>query len=162
MQIPNEIIVFLNSVEDISLGYSEIIFSTVENIEDDQIGYSVDPDGNTLIKGNDGDWYKEWIVIATDHLGDPIIVDTFLPTFPVLSAIHGEGRWEPILIADSLETFKKIMELIKLVSRKRTTPVEIEKNSIGKKELNDIINEILMLTTKSDVSYWKVFLENDD
>jgi hypothetical protein len=162
MHIPVAIIDFLKSAGDISLGCSEINFCTIENIEDNQTGYGTDTDGNTLMTGNVGDWLKQWIVIATDQLGDPIIVDTQLPNYPVFSAIHGEGKWEPFLIANSLANFKKIIGLIKQVSKNRTTPVEIENNPITKEELNRVVDDILKIDTGADISFWKSFLETDD
>jgi hypothetical protein len=162
MHIPVAIIDFLNSAGDISLGCSEINFCTAESIEDEQTGYSIDTDGNTLMKCNDGDWLKQWIVVATDQLGDPIIVDTQLPNCPVFSAIHGEGKWETFLIANSLANFKKIIGLIKQVSKNRTTPVEIENNPITKEELNRVIDAIFKIDTGAGISFWKSFMEADD
>src|SRR5262245_31602872 len=97
---------FLWETKNVSIGYSEINFIQPGNLGKEQIGYNIDPNGNSLVTGNEKDWHQEWIVIATDQLGDPIIVDASSPVLNVLSAAHGEGAWKPFLIADSLDNFK--------------------------------------------------------
>jgi hypothetical protein len=55
---------------------------------------------------NAGDWKRDWFVIACeDLLGDPIFVDLSEPGLPVFTAAHGEGEWNPVLIASSLRGF---------------------------------------------------------
>src|SRR6476619_1827497 len=72
----NEIIrKFISEIDDISIGYSEINFFKAEDFENAQIGYSISENGKSLIGNATGDWKKNWIVIATDNLGDPIFVD---------------------------------------------------------------------------------------
>ena len=103
---------FLSETKDISLGYNEINFVDTDNLDEAQIGYSVDTNSNSLISDNDGDWKKEWIVIASDQLGDPIIVDTNTSELTILSASNGEGDWETFTIADTLDTFKNIISML--------------------------------------------------
>jgi hypothetical protein len=74
-------------------------------LEAGQVGYSVDVEGRSLI-GGDGGWRAEWVVIGIETLlGDPIFVDVTTPQLPVFTAMHGMGKWDPELIADSLEQF---------------------------------------------------------
>ncbi|CAM4159036.1 hypothetical protein BAMA_11705 [Bacillus manliponensis] len=79
------------------------LFNSME-IEEGQIGYSIDLDGRKLTWEKDGDWREEWVVIGLDsYVGDPIFVDTNDKKCPVYTAEHGEGFWEPICIAESIE-----------------------------------------------------------
>jgi hypothetical protein len=71
MTILDKIKRFLSETQDISFGYNEINFVLLDRIEEEQIGYSVDAYRNSLIIGNDGDWREEWLVIASNQLGDP-------------------------------------------------------------------------------------------
>jgi hypothetical protein len=80
---------FLTNISDISLGYNEINFFDPLKLRDEQVGFSYNTEGNTLVTGNEGDWKEEWIVIANDEMGDPIIVDTSTPQLTVLNASHG-------------------------------------------------------------------------
>ncbi|HDX9577536.1 TPA: hypothetical protein ROX88_001029 [Bacillus pseudomycoides] len=91
--------------------YIELFYST--EIQDGQIGYSIDLDGQKLTSDKEGDWRAEWVVIGLDsYVGDPVFVDMNDIHCPVYTVQHGEGFWEPIRIADSVEEmikeFKKI------------------------------------------------------
>src|SRR6266513_5104465 len=107
----DKIKIFLSEIKDISLGYNEINFIQSENLDEEQVGYSIDTNSNSLITGKDGDWKEEWIVIASDQMGDPIIIDVSSVELTVLSAEHGEGTWEPFVIADSLDNFKNTLSI---------------------------------------------------
>lgn len=161
MTIPDKVKIFLSGAKDVSLGYNEINFFDPENLLEEQMGYSIDINGNTLITGADGDWKEEWLVIASDGLGDPFIVDTGSQQLTILTAPHGEGTWEPNVIADSLDNFKYIVSLIHDVARGRDNPVEIEKNPIPAKQKKNILKQIETLNPYTDISYWEDFLEND-
>jgi hypothetical protein len=99
--------------------------------------------------------------IATDQLGDPIIVDTGLLNSPVFSAVHGEGNWEPFVIADSLDNFKEIILALERISSNRRTPSEIEKNPINALEAQGILTKIEALNPNADIWYWESFFDTD-
>jgi mRNA-degrading endonuclease HigB of HigAB toxin-antitoxin module len=50
--------------------------------------------------------------LATNYFADPFFVDLneHAAGFPVYFAYHGQGYWEPLKIADSLEDFQKIID----------------------------------------------------
>src|SRR4051794_24974546 len=98
-----------------------------------------DANGNSLITGNEGDWKEEWIVIARDQVGDTIIVDVSSPNLTVLSASHGEGVWQPFVIADSLDNFKSIISNLVDVSKNRTNPIDLERNPVSDREIKDLL-----------------------
>ncbi|KXH87242.1 hypothetical protein [Sporosarcina sp. HYO08] len=91
--------------------YLTFILFKESELENEQLGYSVDEQGNSLIGKSKGDWQEGWIVIGYEEdLGDPLIVDTVRENYPVLTAEHGAGEWEPIILFHSLH------DLIKSIS----------------------------------------------
>ena len=162
MTLPDKIKNFLNSANDVRLGYNGINFFNTDNISEGQVGYSIGNGGKSLITDEEGSWQKEWLVIGWETLGgDPIMVDLSLPQFPVLSAMHGEGSWDPFIIADNLDNFNNILVLIKSISRNRTNPVEVQKNPISYDERDTILASIQNENSVTEISYWETFLEND-
>ncbi len=159
MIIPDKIKTFLKSAKDISFGYSDINFLNHKQISEEQVGYSFDTNGKSLVNGNDGDWQEEWLVIASDGLGDPVMVDTNSPNLVVLTASHGEGTWEPFIIADTLDNFIDIINMLTVVSKNRTSPVELEKNPISAKERQRILTEIRNQNPDTEMSYWESMFE---
>ena len=161
MIVPDKIKTFLSENKDVSLGYNEINFFDPENLDEEQIGYRVDMDSNSLITGNKGDWREEWIVIASDYTGDPIIIDVSSPKLTVLSAAHGEGNWEPFVIADSMDNFKNIISILHDISKDRTNPDELENNPVKDKEKRNALTKIRQLSPDTENEYWENFFEND-
>ena len=152
---------FISKAEDISIGYSEINIFKLENIEKEQIGYSVSENGKSLTGNKNGDWKKNWVVIATDNMDDPIFVDIENQNLPVFIAEHGNGEWEENYIAISIENFSQILNDLKQLSIKRENPVQIEKNPISESELEMFLSKTKEENKGMDVEYWEIFLEND-
>lgn len=55
-------------------------------------------------------WNPEWLVIG-DAISDPIIFDRSVSPGRVLIARHGEGGWNPRILAPSLTAFKEALEV---------------------------------------------------
>lgn len=154
-----EIKQFLKEVPSISLGYTEIIFFAPDKLDEEQLGYSVDNNNNSLVTGREGDWKKEWLAIGRDNMADPIIADTSETNVKILTAMHGEGEWDPSLIAHSLDEFKKIILKLEALSKQRTNPVDLEKNPIPKKEQKQFLKEIKESNPEADIYYWSNIFE---
>jgi hypothetical protein len=153
---------FLTNDSEVSFGYNGLTFLSADKLDDGQIGYSVDSKGNSLITGQEGDWKKEWLVIGTDTIvGDPIFIDTSSKQLQVLTAGHGEGEWECITIADSLDNFADIISELKKVSVKRTTPIALEKNPLPEKERNQFIQKVGTDNSETEIYYWENFLGDE-
>ena len=153
---------FLRGNSEVSIGYNELTFFAVDELDEGQVGFSVDDNNNSLSTGQDGDWKGEWLVIGIDGLiGDPIFVDTNSNQLQVLTAAHGVGKWEPIPIADSLDSFSDIIQKLKKISVNRTSPVDLEKNPISSTEKKQLIADIKKNNSNSDIDYWENFLEED-
>jgi hypothetical protein len=89
----------------IDYGVGAIVLFNPAELAEGQIGYSITPDGTTLIGDGDGDWHYDWLVIGhEDACGDPIFMSV-VPPYPVFTAIHGEGSWDEKQVAPSLDKF---------------------------------------------------------
>ncbi|MED1405508.1 hypothetical protein P4U07_22345 [Bacillus mycoides] len=81
-----------------------IEFFNSSEIEEGQVGYHVDLDGQNLTSDKEGDWREEWIVIGMDsYVGDPVFVDINDINLPVYTAEHGEDFWNPVRKGDSID-----------------------------------------------------------
>ena len=142
------------------MGYSEIIFFSIDDLDKEQVGYRIDSKGKSLMGNNAGDWRDTWVIFGVDRmLGNPIFID--ISTQSIMTAVHGEGVWEPIIIADSVDTFRRIIQNLKQLSINRETPVEIEKKPIRKEESEQFLSQTRAANPKADISYWECFLENE-
>ena len=103
----NEVEIDFEDEEGEIISVSFHLFSKAE-FEEEQLGYREDEEGNSFVGNNEGDWKESWFVIGCDEdLGDPIFVDINNKNYPVLTAEHGMGEWEPSVLYDSLEEFIK-------------------------------------------------------
>lgn len=146
--------------DSVSLGYTEVYIFKVQELENAQIGYRVDLNGNSLTGKNSGDWDENWLVIGNeDCCGDPFLIDIRDKKYSVYMAIHGEGNWEPTLIADSFKKFIKNIECMKDISTGRENPVKLKNNPISEVEKKKIIKRISRNDSKTDVSFWENWLD---
>ncbi|AZV62616.1 hypothetical protein [Peribacillus frigoritolerans] len=103
----NEVEIDLEDEEEKTISVSFHLLSRDE-FEEGQLGYREDEEGNSFVGNNEGDWKESWFVIGYDEdLGDPIFVDINNKNYPILTAEHGMGEWEPSVLYDSLEDFIK-------------------------------------------------------
>ena len=152
---------FLQDAKSLSIGYSELTFFERDNLENEQIGFSKDIDGNSLVGTKEGDWEMEWIAIGIDQLGDPIIVDCSDDDLSVYTAQSGLDEWELCIIADSLSNFKSIIVQLLKISTNRNNPLELAQNPISNKIKEDFITK-LEIENKIDPWYWIEFLNDED
>ncbi|MGX5598632.1 hypothetical protein [Bacillus cereus] len=95
-------------IDDIEIETISIHLFSREEFEEGQLGYRVDEEDNSLTGDSEGDWKETWYVIGYDeNLGDPIFVDIEDKNYPVMTAMHGEGDWEPEVMFSSLNEFLK-------------------------------------------------------
>jgi hypothetical protein len=87
-------------------------------------------------------------------------IDVSSPDLPIVTATHGEGTWEPLMIADSLQDFKMILVILNDVSSNRSNPVDIEKNPLNKKDRRTALSKIKTQNRHTDISYWENFFKN--
>jgi len=90
-------------------------------------------------------WNDRWVVIGQDDLcGDPIFVDDPV----VLTAAHGEGSWEEVPIAKSLDVMIALMNIAEAVCT-------------GEEEMMSGLAKIAELNgdLEVDIEFWKVLIE---
>ena len=165
MNSEERILEFLSQQKDITLGYSDFRFVPADSLEKFQVGYSFDPKGNSLMTGQPGAWQPNWIVIASDELGDPYFVDTDTPGLCVLTAAHGMRHWDAEQIADSLESFAGILDHFRRLAQGRVTSVELDDNPLTPKEARDFLTFVGATNPNTDIAYWEgqmlLLLDND-
>jgi hypothetical protein len=143
----------------VSFGYTAVDLIAEDGIAEAQLGYSVHADGTSLVGSEPGDWKSTWLVIATEDLaGDPIFIDLTGDEFPVFTAPHGEGTWEPELLATSLQAFGKALREVQLVSIGRQNPVELENNPLPDPDREALLERIEGMTG-ADSEFWAQWLE---
>ncbi|MGO9862331.1 MAG: hypothetical protein ACLPLR_01865 [Terriglobales bacterium] len=148
-------------VEEVTYGCGGIKLFGAADIEQGQVGYSVAPDGKSLCSGNHGAWRPNWIVIGYETAcGDPLFIDTDDAALPVLTAIHGEGAWEPQPVAISIDAFVRSLEEFARISEGRKNPVERGNNPLSEAERDKFlrrVEELNGMQFKSD--FWAALLE---
>lgn len=145
----------------VSLGSSTVYLFKDEEIATAQIGYSTDEEGNPLTGEDEGDWKESWLVIAYEDLcGDPIFIDTQEKGFPVYTAVHGEGSWEPVKIATSFSNFEKALSYMIELSKDRENPVNLENNPISEMEKESVLKRIRSDNEGLCADFWLDWLES--
>ena len=144
----------------VSFGYSGITLFAPGELDKQQIGYSRGADGQSFCDGRLGSWQPQWLVIGQDTLvGDPFIVDTSHPSSRVMTAMHGEGPWNPYQIARSLDVFGETLRTIRQIAVGREYPVALEKNPLPEAERDKVLDEINRLNGGAiEMDFWKIFL----
>lgn len=162
MSVPARYIDLRKSLPDeVSFGCGGIkIFSAAE-IEKQQLGYSVAPDGSSLCTGVEGAWQPNWLVIGHETaLGDPIFIDPDAAAMPVFTAMHGVGAWEPAQIATSGQAFANCMNEFSRISAGRANPAERDSNPVSDDERKRFLDRMAELNgLASAPEFWDLLLE---
>jgi hypothetical protein len=156
MNIPKTYIGQRNLVpfNEVALGYRRIILYKIADLDKGQIGYSTDNDGTPL-----HNWGEKWLVIGyEDEGGDPIFIDTHDETYPVYTALHGQGNWEPKVIAKSFKKFIRTLGYVVKLSEGRRTPEDLKNHPIPQTERNQITNLISKENKGVPSVFWESWL----
>jgi hypothetical protein len=146
----------------ISLGYSSVSICRPSELERHQVGYSIDLEGNALSGEGDGDWRRNWLVIGDEgQCGDPIFIDTAVPGYPVYTAWHGEGRWDPRPIAVSLTGLREALRAVSKAARSREHPVALQQNPISPAERTAVLAEIQRQNPGINLFFWALMMGDD-
>ncbi len=134
----------------VSFGYSSVHICRPSEVEQRQLGYSIAPDGEPLWGDGDGDWRRSWLVIGDEgECGDPIFVDIAGAGYPVYTAWHGEGWWDPRPIAVSLNGLRETLNAVAIAAQGREHPVALEQNPITPTERDLVIQASESITQTS-------------
>ena len=82
---------------------------------------------------------------------------------PVFSAIHGEGSWNPTLVAPTLDVFRDCLAVFRRFAAGRSSPVELDENPPPPDQQAQFLGEIRRLTNGEEeaVGFWAVQVEVD-
>ncbi|MBO1582747.1 SMI1/KNR4 family protein [Bacillus sp. XF8] len=133
------------------------IFS-FEQLDEFQVGYSIDTDGNSLVTDEEDTWDANWIVIAYETMcGDPIIIDLNEDGYPISSLMHGMDSWDVGgFLADSMDSF---INFIKDIGNFLTEKQVLEgKRIIQNRELKTLLNKFLEKNKFADFEIWHSLL----
>lgn len=146
-------------LREVSFGVETIHVCRAPELSGLQTGYSISSTGEVLTGTGAGDWRKEWVVIAyEDCCGDPIFIDCSKNGYPVYTAMHGEGPWEPTQIAVSLETFGRALSVLAKIAKGREHPVALEANPITQSEREATLATIQRDNPGLDLQFWEILL----
>ena len=149
--------------QEVSFGYTGIKLFAPEEINEAQLGYSVHPNGESLVGNEDGDWQSTWIVIGhTTDLGDPIFVDTCTEHLPVFIAMHGQGCWESQIISHSYQAFLKVMAQFSELSFGREYPTKLEGKPMTQQEYDDFISYVRDTAEIQDPYFWELLVSDEE
>jgi hypothetical protein len=137
------------TLDEVSFGYTTVSLYPPEELEPAQAGYE-----------GDG-WRESWLVIGSEDLtGDPLFVDTADDALPVYTAMHGEGEWEPALVADSFAGFVTALETVAAAGQGRENPVQLEANPLSDDERQRILQTIANANPGALPEFWAGWLES--
>ena len=77
--------------------------------------------------------------------------------------MHGEGSWEPKLVAPSIEVFTRCLRAFQAFAAGRSTPVEAEANPPTSDQQAQFLTVIRSLTNHNQdaLGFWAVQIELD-
>ncbi|HEX9062466.1 MAG TPA: SMI1/KNR4 family protein, partial [Clostridia bacterium] len=130
----------------------------LDQLDKEQVGYSIDNNVNSLITGEDGSWDNNWLVIGYETLcGDPIIIDLSEDGYPVTRLIHGMGSWEGgTYLSFSIDSFYNILKgLNNFIHDKCLTNGNI---NILYQELNLAIKDLFQADKYTSFEDWGLLL----
>lgn len=147
------------AIPTVSLGHTAVRVHGVDELEEAQIGYSIDTSGASLVDGEPGSWQRQWVVVGyEDGCGDPIFIDAETEGFPVYTAMHGTGNWEPNLIATGLRNFALAMREVATVAKGRENPVQLEANPLAPVERAIVLDKIQQQNPGIEPAFWETWL----
>jgi hypothetical protein len=143
----------------ISIGYQTIRIFLPNEVEPMQVGYSVSREGRSLIGSQEGDWLAQWKVIGCEEMcGDPIFIDESQDGFPVFTAVHGEGHWDPKKIAISMKSFGEALTNLAVLAKGREFPTAFEGNPVTESERRTFLDAIERNNPGIDLEFWELLL----
>lgn len=142
--------------DEISYGYRTVTLFSESELDEEQLGYNV----NSITGEIDDEWKENWLVIGReDLLGEPLFIDLQIEELPVYTTTHGEGVWNPELVASSFKNFIESLLEVRRVSNGRSYPAELERNPLPDAEREQVLNRIAELNGNVSVEFWESWFE---
>ena len=135
--------------DGVSIGFDSLDLVPAGDLEAAQLGYGIVPEGQ------ESDWQPNWVVIGHEgRCGDPIFIDTNDEHFPVYTAAHGMGEWDPELIASSFQNLVQILQRFQALARGRENPILLDKNPLSDTERDEFLEWIESENPDLDSDFW--------
>jgi hypothetical protein len=135
--------------DGVSLGFDSVDLAPAGELDAAQLGYGIVPEGHET------DWQPHWVVIGHEgRCGDPIFIDTSDELFPVYTAAHGMGEWDPELIASSFQNLVQILQRFQTLARGRENPMLLGKNPLSDTDRDEFLEWIESENPDSDSDFW--------
>ncbi|MCI1695699.1 hypothetical protein [Aneurinibacillus aneurinilyticus] len=143
----------LNDEIDKIREYMTIEICTINELDEAQIGYGIDSEGNSLIKG-EASWDEDWIVIGRETMcGDPIIADAAEAGYSISILMHDMESWEGgSYLAESISEFLKHLQYIGIF-------IEQNGTSIRKRDIENLVKTISEKDSYTDGDSWELLLQ---
>jgi hypothetical protein len=140
----------------IEIGYTGLSLVPLEEIPEAQRGYG------DLPRGSAASWKPSWIVVGHESLcGDPVFIDSEASGIPVYTAAHGEGAWNPFMVAPSSSSFFEIVRKLAALAKGRESPVKMRSNPISDAEQCEFISFVEKYFNRRVPEFWTSMLEGD-
>lgn len=130
MKFPKAIIDFIAKEIECTHYFMPQFYPQHGDIEGFQDGYKYNSvEGKDITGTKEGDFHPNWYVICGGYAQDPYWIDITEEEkgFPVYFAEHGAGRWEPLLVADSLGEFEECVKYMIYLTESELSKEEIER-----------------------------------
>ena len=146
---------------EVTIGMAGIELFSPAALPSEQVGYARSPEGEDLCGNRSGDWQRSWVVFGHENLcGDPLFVDADDTEFPVFTAMHGVGSWEPNLISDSFSAFAATMQEMSRLSVGRQDS-DLDDNPLSPAERKSLIKTLRRLSPQAAPDFWLGLFEVD-
>jgi hypothetical protein len=145
-------------IDAVEFGVGGIRLFRSSEVAKGQLGFAVASNGESLGGAGPGDWRPEWVVIGIETAcGDPIFASQETP-HPVFSAMHGQGFWEPKLVAPSIAAFAKCVRELYRFATGRSWPYGIDPNPPTPEQQAEFLRAIRSLTNgdQDALGFWAV------
>lgn len=147
-------------IDAVAFGYQTVTLIRDTEIDEAQKGYSISASNEALSGDKEGDWRASWLVIGYEGLlGDPVLVDLSMEHLPVFTAMHGEGEWNPVMIASSYQGFVQALTEVEQAARDRHSPAQLERNPLPEVERQLTLGRITKAIGNGDLAFWESWLE---
>lgn len=150
-------------IDTVDYGVGGIRLFRSDEVPPGQVGFAIASDGESLVGIGNADWRPEWVVIGYETAGGgPIFASAETP-HPVFSAMHGEGAWEPKLVAPSLGVLPLCVGKLRAFAWGRSNPVELSANPPTSEQQAEFLKVIGGLTNgdQDALGFWAVQIELD-
>lgn len=148
---------------DIGFDCGGITLYAAEELDEAQLGYARHPDGTSLVGSEPGGWRETWVVIGHETAcGDPIFVDTSDEAFPVFTAMHGVGEWNPDQVAMSYDAFLQIVEHFAEVAAGRENPAALEAKPMTQAEFDAFVAFAAARSGNEDNQFWELLVSDEE